>query len=283
MSKLVEAGGVVATLGAAAGLILVLHGTTLDDAELDVSRNVSRIDITNIRPAFRPFACPTEPDRPKVVACWGEERPDGSNVEPAYSDCIDPKEISKCVPSNPGGTTTTTPTKTEPFNCPACIKDCVSMIGAEYEAAKADYDSKSELCVGGMVKNEGRCICLVDSRTAPPADEIDPDTIPASEKHVLYDCDGRQVWLAANVVAPARCVALTDAVASTITMSGVEMPLDKSLKVRCAPYPVYNGDHGACPTCVEWADGCPPCRLVADKYGADWRTHAGECSQEESP
>ena len=143
-------------------------------------------------------------------------------------------------------------------------------------------------CPGGMMPSDsGRCLCFAPA-DAQPVGALDPATAPVSQKKKLLQCTvgtGQHQhtitrWVPADAAVPAQCVDLTGDVLEPVTGSmgaGIETEFDAAMRARCAPYPVYPGDHGHCPECVAWPGGCPPCREIATHYGRDWQGHEGEC------
>jgi hypothetical protein len=150
-----------------------------------------------------------------------------------------------------------------------------------------DADSADTVqCPGGVMQSDsGRCLCFAPADVAPTG-AIDPASAPREQKKKLLQCTvGAKTltrWVPATAAVPPQCVDLTGDVLEPVTGSmgaGVETEFDAAMRARCAPYPVYPGDHGHCPECVAWPGGCPPCREIATRYGRDWQGHEGECPE----
>jgi hypothetical protein len=196
-----------------------------------------------------------------------------------YADCTDFKKMGTCKYDQLSPTGKVIVTREE--ECPACLDHCESAIKAAYDVAKEAYDAKAAQCPAGMVMSGAHCLCLSD-KDARPADALDINATPASGKVIFYggcSVPENNGWRRADLAVPAGCTALSSPLVEPVSMNGIETAFDRDMAARCAPYPITPGNHGVCPACQLWHDGCPPCKL-AGKYGDGWRALPCLCTED---
>lgn len=244
---------------------------TVEQPKVEQPTPIKRVPT---RAVMMSWACPDRPERPTPVRCW---TPDG--VDSAHEDCVDRKRMNDCSfqDINERGTVDQL--------CPACIVGCKSKLPAKYEADRADYEAKREKCPQGWHKAGGDCLCFTDHEVD-PEDTLDMANVDLARKKILLRCQKERGivtrWISANSEVPRDCVAVTDPVYKPRSVKGVWTAFDHEMQAKCAPYPIRPGNHGHCPACTQWAAGCPPCRLLAERYGENWKGHEDECDAKET-
>lgn len=272
MSKLATAIASAAALGAVGAGVVALHsGDTKPKPIESVKAQPHSVVLRG--------ACPERPTPPDRIACWTERGPNR-----AYRDCTDSDRMGDCTHDADA-----IEAKKKAQLCPMCIPDCQSSLPAEHEADVAEYERAHERCPLGMRTAGDRCICYTEADSDPEGSE-DVADIPAAAKHVLLRCrqrdevgEGEHVvtrWVPADRPVPHGCQAVSRAVFDPRSMRGVRTDYYRAMVEACDPYPIRPGDHGHCPACVAWQHGCPPCRMLAERYGERWRGHEDECPGE---
>ena len=258
--------------------ITIASGIVVGGLVLDKQKQESPSVKSSIHMVVMPGECPTRPVQPRRVVCWTE-----LGMSREYRDCTDNSRMGKCEADvdEPWAIDSSDP-------CPMCMPDCETVLLTDYATAHDEYTEARQRCPDGMRTAGDYCTCYTNADTDPDG-AIDVPSIPNDAKHVLFICGVRDdvghgshavtSWGRAIDGPPAGCVRVGRAVFDPRSTPGVETDFDRAMRDACAPYPVYPADHGHCPACVVWPDGCPPCRSIADKYGRGWIGHEDECDQ----
>lgn len=143
-----------------------------------------------------------------------------------------------------------------------------------------------DVCIWGKLYNTpplNHIVCLTDRQQVHPCEVDPPDEILSRFGVCRYQVSGQWVsWTGFKPVdwtPPAEwtCVVVLPSGFWEQSMGNYIDPLVLALRDKCGWENIYPTDWGNCPVCLIWPEGCPPCRLIADKYGRDWVGHEGEC------
>lgn len=275
MTKLTTAmATTIVAAGVVAGGIVALDGEGAIEAKHKTAQQSRMVVLSD--------PCPIRPEAPQRVVCWTER-----GQARTYADCTDSERMGECGGDALEAEEARKAKEASP--CPMCILGCESTLSAEHDAAVAEYERAREQCPQGMRTVGERCACYTDAEAAPDDAQAVAD-IPSEHKRILLRCEvddkhgeGSHVvtrWAPAHRPVPRICVQVGRAVFDPRSKRNVQTDFYASMQEACDPYPIRPGDHGHCPACVGWRDGCPPCRVIAERYGERWRGHEDECEDE---
>lgn len=150
-------------------------------------------------------------------------------------------------------------------------------------------DTLRRVCLWGKLIS-GHIVCLTD-RAAVHKCEVEPPAHMLKKFGVCRYRDAEARWRTFAGWVPlawtppaewtnASCQVIVAEAFWHRSMGGVDGPLTLALRAACGWESITPKSHGLCPDCLVWPEGCPPCRLLADKYERAWAGHEAECMEE---